>query len=118
MHVTSPGCHGGCKGEGHDNDLSEREVGIPNWLLNRDVVDKAVPCHPCHHGIRESIHFSEQSSLPYSLQLRREWNSTTFIKRSLIGWREKKRRDEIPHTPSAGKPKSDAITHLKLLDEV
>jgi hypothetical protein len=34
------GRHGGCKGEGHDNELSEREVWTPNWLLNMDVVDK------------------------------------------------------------------------------
>jgi hypothetical protein len=45
--TTSSGRHGGCKGEGHGSELSEREVWIPNWLLNRDVIDK-----------------DEQSSLP------------------------------------------------------
>jgi len=39
--TTSPGRHGGCKGEGHCNDLYEREAGMPNWQLNRDVVDEA-----------------------------------------------------------------------------
>ena len=47
MYVTSPGRHGGCEGEGHDNDLSELEVWIPSWRLNMNVIDK-----------------DEQSSLP------------------------------------------------------
>ena len=42
MHVTSPGRYGGCRGEGHDNGLFEREPWIANWPLDRMLLMRTV----------------------------------------------------------------------------